>query len=78
MEIRKYPIGIQDFAKLREGGYVYVDKTEYVYRLAQEANPFFLSRPGVSARASSCPPLKRTLRGGRTFFRKSPDSRPLP
>jgi|GEM_PF-6323542 len=26
-------IGISDFKKLREGGYVYVDKTEYIYRL---------------------------------------------
>lgn len=26
----KHPIGIQDFAKLREYGYVYVDKTEYI------------------------------------------------
>jgi hypothetical protein len=27
------PIGISDFKKLREGGYIYVDKTEYIYRL---------------------------------------------
>lgn len=29
---RLYPIGIQTFSKLREGNYVYVDKTELVYR----------------------------------------------
>lgn len=28
---RLYPIGIQTFSKLREGNYVYVDKTELVY-----------------------------------------------
>ncbi len=28
-----YPIGIQSFSKLREEGYVYVDKTEYIWRL---------------------------------------------
>jgi hypothetical protein len=33
-EMRKLPIGIQDFEKLRTGGHVYVDKTEYVYQLA--------------------------------------------
>lgn len=27
----KFPIGIQDFKKIREGGFVYVDKTELLY-----------------------------------------------
>jgi hypothetical protein len=31
----KYPIGIQTFADIREGGYIYIDKTGYVFRLAQ-------------------------------------------
>ncbi|MBR6296867.1 MAG: AAA family ATPase [Treponema sp.] len=45
MEERFLPIGIQDFEKLRKGGYVYVDKTEFVYKLARLSTPFFLSRP---------------------------------
>ena len=45
MEERFLPIGIQDFEKLRKGGYVYVDKTKYVYELARLSPPFFLSRP---------------------------------
>jgi hypothetical protein len=40
------PIGISDFKKLREGGYIYVDKTEYIYRLIKEGSGYyFLSRP---------------------------------
>jgi hypothetical protein len=40
------PIGISDFKKLREGGYIYVDKTEYIYRLVKEGSGYyFLSRP---------------------------------
>jgi Holliday junction resolvase-like predicted endonuclease len=40
------PIGISDFKKLREGGYVYVDKTKYIYRLIKEGSGYyFLSRP---------------------------------
>jgi hypothetical protein len=35
MELRKLPIGIQDFERLRVNGFVYVDKTSYVYKLAQ-------------------------------------------
>lgn len=43
-EIR-YPIGIQSFTKLREGGYLYVDKTAYVHQLIRDGGYFFLSRP---------------------------------
>lgn len=31
----KYPVGIQNFAELREGGYVYVDKTAYIHELTK-------------------------------------------
>lgn len=41
----KYPIGIQDFMSIRNDGYVYVDKTALVYRLANEEKYYFLSRP---------------------------------
>lgn len=41
----KYPIGIQDFVKLRQGGFAYVDKTKFVYKLADEGSYYFLSRP---------------------------------
>ena len=40
----KYPIGIQTFEKIIDGGFVYVDKTDLVYQLAQE-NVCFLCRP---------------------------------
>jgi len=33
---REMPVGIQDFEKLRARGYVYIDKTKYVYDLAKE------------------------------------------
>jgi len=42
---RKLPIGIQDFENLRKNDYVYVDKTEYIYRLVNSGKPYFLSRP---------------------------------
>ena len=31
-----YPIGIQNFEKIREGGYVYVDKTELIYNIVKK------------------------------------------
>lgn len=41
----KYPIGIQNFEKLRQDGYLYIDKTDLVYSLVQTSNCYFLSRP---------------------------------
>ena len=41
----KYPIGIQNFDKIRTDGYVYVDKTAFIYKLANEGCYYFLSRP---------------------------------
>ncbi len=41
----KYPIGIQNFEDLRRNGYAYVDKTQFVYKLADEGKYYFLSRP---------------------------------
>ena len=43
---RLYPIGIQTFFKIREGNFLYIDKTEYVYRMTHSASSYlFLSRP---------------------------------
>lgn len=42
---RKLPIGVQSFEKLRRDGYIYVDKTTFVWNLVQASNPYFLSRP---------------------------------
>ena len=44
-EERKLPVGIQSFEKIIENQYLYVDKTEYVYRLVHTNVPYFLSRP---------------------------------
>ena len=42
---QKYPVGIQDFEKLRSENYVYVDKTKFVWEIAKWGGYFFLSRP---------------------------------
>lgn len=41
----KYPIGIQSFDRIREDGYVYVDKTDLIYDLVTNGKIYFLSRP---------------------------------
>ena len=37
----KYPIGIQDFEKIRKEDYLYVDKTTLIYRLVTEGAVYF-------------------------------------
>ena len=43
--IQKYPVGLQDFAKIRTENFVYVDKTEFVHKMADIGGYYFLSRP---------------------------------
>lgn len=43
--IRKLPIGIQTFEEIRVNDYLYVDKTDMVWRIANTGKPYFLSRP---------------------------------
>lgn len=43
--MRKYPVGIQSFESLRKEGYLYIDKTELIYRLISTGKYYFLSRP---------------------------------
>ena len=43
--MKKLPLGIQSFRKIIEGGYVYADKTKYIYDLISDTSYYFLSRP---------------------------------
>jgi len=46
MERKLYPIGIQTFEEIRKKDYLYIDKTEYIYRITHtDGKYFFLSRP---------------------------------
>ena len=45
INLKKLPIGIQTFRKIIEGGYIYADKTQFIYKLIQNASSVFLSRP---------------------------------
>ena len=42
---RKLPLGVQSFKVLRTDHYLYVDKTDYLFRLVQGGRVYFLSRP---------------------------------
>jgi hypothetical protein len=63
----KYPIGIQSFETLRQGGYVYVDKTDLIYKLA-EGHIYFLARPRRFGKSLLVSTLKAYFEGRRDLF----------
>ena len=65
----KYPIGIQTFETIREDGYVYVDKTALVYRLAHEGQVYFLSRPRRFGKSLLLSTLKSYFLGQKELFK---------
>ena len=65
----KYPIGVQDFEGLIKDGYVYVDKTDLVYRLVNDGKIYFLSRPRRFGKSLLVSTLKHYFLGHRELFK---------
>ncbi len=65
----KYPVGIQTFSKLIEGGYSYVDKTDFVRKLISNEAYYFLSRPRRFGKSLMVSTLKAYFEGRRDLFR---------
>jgi hypothetical protein len=74
---RKMPIGIQDFETIRTGNYVYVDKTAYIYKLANEGKPYFLGRPRRFGKSLFISTLKYYFLGRKDLFSAGDDYEPL-
>ena len=65
---RKYPVGIQTFSEIIEKGYVYVDKTDLVWQLADYAKYIFLSRPRRFGKSLLSSTLHSYFAGERDLF----------
>jgi len=66
--IRKLPIGVQGFVKLRSDEYLYVDKTKYIYELAHTNSQYFLSRPRRFGKSLFLSTLRAYWEGKRELF----------
>ena len=66
--MRKLPIGIQGFEKLRTENFLYVDKTDYIFRLAQNNGQYFLSRPRRFGKSLFVSSLKAYWEGRKDLF----------
>lgn len=65
----KYPIGIQTFEKIREGNYIYVDKTRYIHEIASSNTYYFLSRPRRFGKSLLLSTIESLFRGERDLFK---------
>ena len=64
-----YPIGIQNFESLRNGGYVYIDKTDKIYELVSTGKYYFLSRPRRFGKSLLVSTLEAYLQGKKELFK---------
>lgn len=64
----KYPIGIQSFSKIRESGYLYIDKTNYIPLLLKSSQYVFLSRPRRFGKSLLVSMLESFFKGERYLF----------
>ena len=67
--MKKLPLGIQNFNKIVEGDYVYVDKTQYIYNLINGANYYFLSRPRRFGKSLLLDTISEVFNGDRELFK---------
>lgn len=65
----RYPVGIQSFSEIREGGYVYVDKTAYIHQLQKEGKYYFLSRPRRFGKSLLLSTIEAYFSGLRELFK---------
>ena len=68
MKRRRYPSNVQTFSKLREDGYVYIDKTDVMWQMVDYSNYVFLSRPRRFGKSLLSSTLHSYFDGDRKLF----------
>ena len=66
---QKLPLGLQDFRKIIENGFKYIDKTKYILQLCQNPGAFFLSRPRRFGKSINLAILQELYSGSRELFK---------
>ncbi len=73
-----YPIGMQSFSEIRSNGYVYIDKTEYIFKLLDNGKYKFLSRPRRFGKSLFISTLEAFFKGKKSLFEGLAIDRLLP
>jgi GTPase SAR1 family protein len=66
--MKKLPIGVQTFKKMRENDYIYVDKTMFIQKIAQKGDNYFLSRPRRFGKSLLLNTFKELFLGNEKLF----------
>ena len=69
MSSKIYPIGIQNFEKIRKDGYFYIDKTALIYQLVKTGSYYFLSRPRRFGKSLLISTLEAYFQGKKELFK---------
>ncbi|MEA3513672.1 MAG: AAA family ATPase, partial [Campylobacterota bacterium] len=68
MQLKKLPIGIQTFSKIREDDYVYIDKTDIALKLIENYQYVFLSRPRRFGKSLFLDTLRNIFEAKKEYF----------
>ncbi|WP_297220459.1 ATP-binding protein [uncultured Prevotella sp.] len=70
MALKLYPIGIQTFERIRKEDKLYIDKTEYIYRMAHTSGTyFFLGRPRRFGKSLLVTTMQSYFEGKKELFK---------
>ena len=70
MALKLYPIGIQTFERIRKEDKLYIDKTEYIYRMAHTSGTyFFLGRPRRFGKSLLVSTMQSYFEGKKDLFK---------
>ena len=67
--VRKMPIGVQSFEVIRKDDFIYIDKTELIWKLVNESRVHFLSRPRRFGKSLFLSTLKAYFLGQKELFK---------
>ena len=65
---KNLPLGLQDFRKIIENDFLYVDKTEYLFQITNNPGAYFLARPRRFGKSITISTLQELYRGSRELF----------
>ncbi|QEC72197.1 AAA family ATPase [Arachidicoccus ginsenosidivorans] len=66
--LQQYPIGLQSFQEIREGGYLYIDKTEIIHKIVSTDLYYFLSRPRRFGKSLLVDTIEELFKGRKELF----------
>ena len=68
-QLKRLPVGIQTFEKIRENDMLYIDKTEYIWNMINLGSYIFLSRPRRFGKSLLVSTLQAYFEGRRDLFK---------